>query len=263
MITALYSLATLLFIATPTTASGWTEFRGPTGDGISTATQVPVNWTATEHVVWKQAIPGSGWSSPVLSHGKLYLTTAVEQAPDETSLRVLCVDAADGKTVWNVELFKPDAAAVKQHHSKNGVASPTPILVGDRLYCHFGHLGTAAVDLSGKILWKQAALAYKPRHGNAGSPVVVGDRLIFSCDAAEDPFVVGLDRNTGDIRWKTPRNTTAVKTFSFSTPTVIENDGATQVISPGSGFVAAYNPQDGKEIWKVRYGEGYSVRSEE
>jgi outer membrane protein assembly factor BamB len=259
MITALYSLATLLFIATPTTADEWTQFRGPTGDGMSTAMHVPVNWTAAEHVVWKQPIPGSGWSSPVLSRGKLYLTTAVEESPDVASLRALCVNATDGKILWKVELFKPDAAAVKQHHSKNGVASPTPLLAGDRLYCHFGHLGTAALDLSGKVLWRQTELSYKPRHGNAGSPVVVGDLLIFSCDAAEDPFVVGLDRNSGDIRWKTPRNTTAVKTFSFSTPTVIENGGATQVVSPGSGFVAAYNPQDGKELWKVRYGEGYSV----
>lgn len=259
MTTALYSLATLLLIATPATADEWTQFRGPTGDGISTATHVPLNWTATEHVIWKQPIPGNGWSSPVLSRGKLYLTTAVEESPDVTSLRALCVNAADGTILWNVELFKPGAAAVKRHHSKNGVASPTPILAGDRLYCHFGHLGTAALDLSGNILWRQTQLTYKPQHGNGGSPVLVGDVLIFSCDAAEDPFIVGLDRSTGDIRWKTPRNTTAAKTFSFSTPAVIENDGAVQVVSPGSGFVAAYQPRDGKEIWKVRYGEGYSV----
>ena len=64
---------------------------------------------------------------------------------------------------------------------------------------------------------------------------------------------------TGDVRWKTERNTTAAKKFSFSTPIVIEVDGQKQVISPGSGFVAAYDPRDGHEIWRVRYGEGYSV----
>src|SRR5215467_1939805 len=97
MVAVLYSLATFLLIATPTTGEEWTQFRGPTGDGISTAKNVPADWTASEHVVWKQPIPGSGWSSPVLSHGKLYLTTAVNEAPDVTSLRALCVDAADGK----------------------------------------------------------------------------------------------------------------------------------------------------------------------
>jgi outer membrane protein assembly factor BamB len=248
----------MLFIATPS-VDEWTQFRGPTGDGISTAVHVPLNWSATEHVVWKQAIPGSGWSSPVLSKGKLYLTTAQEVSADVTSLRALCVDAADGHIVWNVELFQPEAAAVKEHHSKNGVASPSPIIESGRLYVHFGHLGTAALDLDGNVLWRQSKVSYKPRHGNGGSPVLVGNLLIFNCDASADPFVVALSSEDGEVRWKTPRNTTAIKTFSFSTPTVIEVAGATQLISPGSGFVAAYNPQDGKEIWRVRYGEGYSV----
>jgi outer membrane protein assembly factor BamB len=83
--------------------------------------------------------------------------------------------------------------------------------------------------------------------------------LIFSCDGGPDPLVVALDANTGAVRWKTPRNTTATRKFSFSTPLAIDVNGATQIISPGSGFVGGYNPKDGTEIWRVRYGEGYSV----
>ena len=45
----------------------WPEFRGPTGQGTSTATDLPVVWSATTNVIWKQAIPGLGWSSPVLA----------------------------------------------------------------------------------------------------------------------------------------------------------------------------------------------------
>jgi outer membrane protein assembly factor BamB len=259
LFTVLYTFAALLLVSNPVAADEWTQFRGPTGDGVSMATHVPINWTATDHVVWKKEIPGSGWSSPVLSRGKLYLTTATEVSKDVMSLRALCVDAADGHIVWNVELFQPEPDAVKEHHSKNGVASPSPIVTSDRLYVHFGHLGTAALDLNGNVLWRQTKLTYLPRHGNGGSPVLVGNSLIFSCDARTDPFVAALDCETGDVRWKTPRNTTAAKTFSFCTPAVIELDGTTQVVSPGSGFVAGYNPQDGHEIWRVRYGEGYSV----
>jgi outer membrane protein assembly factor BamB len=120
-------------------------------------------------------------------------------------------------------------------------------------------MGTAALDLSGKVIWKQTGIKYSPVHGNGGSPALVGDKLIFSCDGMADPFVVALDAKTGDIKWKTPRNTTAKKNFSFCTPLPIEIDGKTQVVLPGSGFVAAYSPDDGKELWKVRYGEGYSV----
>ena len=151
----------------------------------------------------------------------------------------LCVDAADGRIVWDSEVFQPETNAAHEMHSKNSMASPTPIVEGDRLYVHFGHLGTAALDLDGKVLWRQTALAYHPRHGNAGSPQLVGDLLVFSCDGMENPFVAALDRGTGDIRWRTDRNTTAKKSFSFSTPIVIEVDGGQQIILPGSGFVGA------------------------
>ena len=144
-------------------------------------------------------------------------------------------------------------------HSKNSLASPTPFLDGDRLYVHFGHMGTAALDFEGNVIWRQTAFSYHPRHGNGGSPALLGDQLVFSCDGIEDPFVTALNRATGDIRWKTPRNSTAEKKFSFATPLAIKTDGADQIISQASGFVAAYDPADGNEIWRVRYGEGYSV----
>jgi outer membrane protein assembly factor BamB len=211
-------------------------------------------------VVWKTPIPGGGWSSPVLAEGRLYLTTAVTGETDsEVSLRALCVDAADGKILWNVEVLKPEEAATKQMHSKNSLASSTPIVTKDRLYVHFGHMGTAALKLNGDIVWTQQALQYPPVHGNGGSPVLVDDVLAFSCDGASDPFVAALDQATGEVHWKTPRNTSATKTFSFSTPIVLDLDGVRQIISPGSGFVGAYDSQDGREIWRVNYGEGYSV----
>jgi outer membrane protein assembly factor BamB len=169
------------------------------------------------------------------------------------------LDADDGQIDWNVEVTRPESGAAKQMHNKNSLASPTPIIDGGRLYVHFGHMGTAALDEDGKVLWTQTALQYQPRHGNAGSPVLVDDLLVFSCDAEDDPFIAALDCNSGEVRWKVNRRTSALKTFSFSTPTVIEVDGAKQIISAGSGMVGAYNPQDGEELWRVEYDEGYSV----
>lgn len=249
----------LALVCLPCAAAEWPRFRGPNGDGVSNATNVPVEWSATDRVAWKQPIPGVGWSSPVLSNGKLYLTTAVSDDKAPMSLRAMCLNAADGKLDWNIEVFQPEEKAAREMHSKNSVASPTPIIDGERLYVHFGHLGTAALDLTGKIIWRQTELAYLPRHGNGGSPVLCDGRLIFSCDGRENPFVAALDATTGEVKWKTERNTTAAKTFSFSTPVVIEVDGRKQVVSSGSGYVAAYDPRDGREIWRVRYGEGYSV----
>lgn len=239
-------------------AAEWPQFRGPTGQGISTATNVPIKWTATEKVAWKTPIPGLGWSSPVVAQGKVFLTSALSDG-GKISLRALRIDAATGKIDWNNELFSIDAGAAGAMHKKNTLASPTPLVDGQRVFVHFGPNGTASLDLDGKILWKKNDIKYPSVHGGGGSPTLVGDALIFSCDGASDPFLLALDANTGAPKWKTPRNTHAKNTFSFSTALAITNAGGAQIISPTSGFVGAYNPANGAELWRVRYGEGYSV----
>ena len=243
-------------------AADWPEFRGPTRDGVSIATDVPIEWSATENVAWKQPIPGSGWSSPVLASGKIYLTTATGTADAaDVSLRAICIDAADGRIAWDVEALRPDAADAKVMHEKNSLASSTPIVDGGRLYAHFGHMGTAALDLDGNVLWQQTDVDYAPIHGNGGSPAVVGDLLVFSCDGTgeDGQFIAALDRATGQVRWKQPRETSAERTFSFSTPTGDRSRRRRADVSAGSGMAGAFDPRDGHELWRVNYGEGFSV----
>ncbi len=240
-------------------ASDWTEFRGPSRDGLSDAKNLPLEWSAEKGVAWKVEVPGKGWSSPVLWRGRLYLTSAVTDPSEEVSLHTLCFDQETGRLLWDREVFRPELGDAKKMHRKNTAASPTPIVHEGRIYVHFGHMGTAALDLEGNVLWKQETLGYIPVHGTGGSPVIVDGLLVFSADGKESPFVAGLDAKTGAIRWKTDRQTTAKKNFSFSTPQVVSVGGQKQVISPGSGFVGAYRPADGTELWKVNYGEGYSV----
>ena len=241
-------------------SADWPEFRGPGRQGVSTAKNVPLHWSASpaSNVVWKAEIPGQGWSSPALKDGVLYLTTAVKEAGKEgLRLQALAVKAADGRILWTTELFTP--SKVPGIHQKNGNASPTPIVDGHRVYVHFGHFGSACLDLKGKVIWKTEELPYTPVHGNGGSPALVDDLLVYSADGDKDPFVVALDKNTGKVKWKTARVTDAKRKFSFCTPLVIEVGGRKQIISPGSGAVCAYDPKTGAELWRVRYGEGYSV----
>lgn len=249
-------------IVTPAHASDWQQFRGPSADGHAQARNVPLKWSPTENIAWKQELPGNGWSSPVLHDDRLYLTTAVTQGdstPPAVSLRVLCVDAKTGKPIWDKEAFRHNGDRVQKQHAKNSYASPTPFIEDGRVYAHFSHMGTACLDLAGKVVWKNDSLNYKPVHGTGGSAIIVGDILFFSCDAGENPFVVALDKKTGKLKWRKDRSVKVSRTFSFSTPAVIQVNGQTQIISPGSGAVIAYDPKDGREIWKVYYGEGYSV----
>src|SRR5438093_3828787 len=242
-------------------AGDWPQFRGPDGQGHSDATGVPVRWSATENVAWKVAVPGRGWSSPVLAGGRVFLTTAVQNTCGKSglSLRARCLDSADGKTAWDVEVFRPDPAKARAMHQKNSPASSTPLVSGDTLIVHFVHRVTAARVLSGSVRWRQTSINYPPVHGNGGSPALAGDLLVFTCDGASDPFMAALDAGSGAPRWKTPRHSPARSQFSFSTPLVIDVDGKKHIVSPTSGFVGGYDPPDGREIWRVRYGEGYSV----
>jgi outer membrane protein assembly factor BamB len=243
----------------PLRGSDWPEFRGPTGQGHASERRLPLHWHGTNGIAWKQPLPGLGWSSPVVVRGRIFLTTAVESAEKAgaTSLRALCLDAARGKTLWSSEVFSLEG--VGNIHKKNSHASPTPLVRDGRVYVHFGHHGTACLDLKGRVLWRQSELRYPPVHGNGGSPVLIGEKLIFSADGASEPFLAALDTRDGRVLWKTARETDAKKTFSFSTPLVIEVNGRRQLISPGSGAVCAFDPDTGRELWRVRYGEGYSV----
>ena len=245
----------LLAAASP--AADWPAFRGPSGDGHSAATNVPVAWTATSNVAWRAAVPGGGWSSPVLSGGRIYLTSAIPGAGDQLALAALAFDAATGRELWRADVIPQDGTAPSIHR-KNSHASPTAIAAAGRVYVHFGHMGTACLDAEGKVIWRQTALRYPPLHGNGGTPVIWQDLLIFSADALNDPFIVALDRATGEVRWRAPRVTDHPRKFSFSTPTVIEVEGRPQLISPGSGVVDALDPATGQGLWRARY-DGFSV----
>lgn len=243
-------------------AADWPQFRGPAGDGHATATDLPATWNETTNVAWKTELPGKGWSSPCLVQGKLYLTTAAPLDPGsgsggELALSALCVDAATGTIVWNVEIFRQDSAAPKIH-TKNSHASPTPLIAGGKLYVHFGHQGTACLDLVGNIVWKSTDHRYAPVHGNGCSPILVDGLLIFSCDGADNPYVVALNASDGKEAWRFDRPGNPPKKFSFCTATAIEVKGQQQVICVGAGVINALDPLTGREIWHVEHG-GYSV----
>ena len=251
----------LIWGATQLTADNWPQFRGPTGQGHSEERGLPPEWSETRNIAWKTPIPGRGWSSPVVADGRVWLTTAVHRgaAPADAtavkgaSLRALAYDVATGREVVNVELFHPGQGDLT--NAKNSHASPTPIVDGDRVYVHFGALGTAALSITGNILWK-TRLPYQSQHGNGGSPILYGDFLIVSCDGSDDAFVTALDTRTGKTRWRTGRRQPFDQ--AYSTPLVIRVGERDEVVSVGAYRAAAYDPQTGKEIWRVAYADGFS-----
>ena len=232
-------------------AEDWPQFRGPTGQGHSSERGLPLDWSESRNVKWKTPVPGRGWSSPVVAGGRVWLTTSVKA--NGASLRAVAYDVETGREAVNVEVFHLRSADLL--NAKNSHASPTPIADGDRVFVHFGAEGTAALTTSGEIVWK-TRLPYQSQHGNGGSPLLYGDLLILSCDGSDQAFVVALDTRTGKVRWKTSRRQPWDQ--AYTTPLLIRVGEQDQVVSVGAYRAAAYDPQTGKELWRVGYADGFS-----
>ena len=242
-------LLILLAVCIQALAQDWPEFRGPTGQGVSDERGLPLTWSETSNVKWKTAIPGKGWSSPAILGDRIWLTAATE---DGKSLRAICVDRKTGAITQNVEVFR--LKNLGPMSPKNSLASPTPVLEGDRVYLHFGAHGTACINQTGEIVWKTRLDYDNGQHGPGGSPVLYEDLLIVSCDGNDYQFVTALDKLTGKTKWKKLREGDQ----AYTTPLVVRLPAGDQVISPGAFRAVAYEPRTGREIWHLTYGDGFS-----
>ncbi|MXX63135.1 MAG: PQQ-binding-like beta-propeller repeat protein [Holophagales bacterium] len=251
--------ALALSVAAAAHAGEWPQFRGPTGQGHAPDASVPLAWSETENIAWKTAVPGRGWSSPVIGGGLVWLTTAVTDRETGTSLRLLAYDTSSGGVAMDVEVLAiSDTTLLNQ---KNSFASPTPVIdPGDeRVFVHFGAQGTAAVatggESAGEVLWR-TRFPYTSQHGNGGSPILHEGLLIVSIDGYDTAFLVAVDAETGEERWRSVRP--APISQAYSTPLAIELANTEQIVNVSAFRASAHEPATGNEIWRVEYPGGFS-----
>jgi outer membrane protein assembly factor BamB len=257
-------------------AETWPQWRGADGQGHASGSGLPQKWSETENIAWKTPVPGRGWSSPVVDEKVVWMTTAIETAAnpakaaerlkkntsdqpltllEKVELRAVAVDRTTGKVVHDVELLT--VADPQWVHQLNSYASPTPIMDGNRLFCHFGALGTACLDTTtAKLVWTNTEIQVNHENGPGSSPVIWEDQLIFHMDGSDAQFVAALDCKTGKLRWKTNRSgemhANPQLKKSYGTPLILPVKGVPQLISPGSNWLYSYDAT-GKELWKLSY----------
>jgi outer membrane protein assembly factor BamB len=251
------SIVVLFGVTVRLAAAGdtWRQFRGPRGDGYAEATGLPIRWSETENIRWKTPIHDKGWSSPVIWGEQIWLTTATA---DGHRMYGLCIDRSSGKIIHDILIFeveKPDFC-----HPFNSYASPTPVIEAGRVYMHFGTYGTACLDTAtGKTLWTRRDFACDHFRGPGSSPIIYGNLLIANYDGFDQQYVVALDKTTGKTVWKRDRNIdyhtdNGDYKKAFGTPRVFEVNGKPQLVSPSAGATIAYDPETGKELWRVQSG---------
>jgi outer membrane protein assembly factor BamB len=233
----------------------WPQFRGPRGDGTSTASGAPKEWSETKNVRWKVPIHGRGWSSPVIWGPQIWMTTATE---DGKKMSGVCVDRDTGAVVHDLLIYENEKPLFC--HPLNSYASPTPVTENGRVYLHFGSYGTACLDsATGRTIWSRRDLPCDHFRGPGSSPILFGDLLIVHFDGFDLQYVAALEKGTGKTAWKTTRSNDFGGTDNgdfkkaYSTPLVIEAAGREQLISAGSRAAMSYDPRTGEELWRVRF----------
>lgn len=237
----------LLYSAAMGASSNWPQFRGPNGSGLATGTKVPTHISPTNGVLWKIEVPWSP-SSPCVWGDRIFLTTF-----SEGQLQTRCYDARNGQLLWGKGLA-PDKLETF-HNTEGSPAASTPATDGRRVVSYFGSFGLVCHDLKGKELWRHPLpLAMSGGgFGSGTSPVILGKLVVLNRDQNENSSLLAVDLVTGKTAWETSRTGMG---GSFGTPILWKNNGADEVIVPGSIQLKGYELRSGKERWTV---EGVTV----
>jgi outer membrane protein assembly factor BamB len=259
----------LLILGSSISAAGlpttnWAHWRGPSMQGYSDDTKVPLTWGDTQNLVWKTKLPGTGNSTPIVWGDRIFLTAS---SSDGLERYVLCFRASDGKLLWQQTASR--GIPPGKSHSWNGYASASCTTDGTHVYAFFGTPGLFCYDLEGKQVWHHSfgIFTSDADWGTAASPFLYEDLVIQNCDndgpralpagkqsaEAAPEALVALNKRTGKVEWTTRRDMGR----GFSTPCLIPTAGGRiDLVLNGPLAVVGYDPKTGTERWRCKRSAG-------
>ncbi|MCZ6671351.1 MAG: PQQ-binding-like beta-propeller repeat protein [Verrucomicrobia bacterium] len=250
----------------------WSQFRGPQASGLNTSQPTPIEWNVDtgKNILWKIPIPGLAHSAPIIWGDRIYVTTAV--GPGEAELKVGLygnIGAAEdqGFHQWRLLAFDRETGNLifdrlvhegiprSLRHTKGTHCNSTPVTNGEYIVAIFGSEGLFCFDKNGSLLWKKdlgemdAGYFKVPtaQWGFAGSPVIHQEKVVVQCDVQKESFLAVFDLVSGKEIWRTARDDVP----TWSTPTVVEFSGQTQILVNGWHHIGAYDFHTGQEIWQL------------
>ncbi len=246
------ALSAFLALISSALAGNWPAWRGPTADGVTPETDLPLKWSATEGVKWKVELPERGNSTPIVWGTKIFLTQAVG-----TKRTVMCLDRKDGHTLWQAG---PEWTGQDVTHQTNPYCSSSPATDGERVVAWFGSAGLWCWSLDGKEQWHVDLGAQHHIWGYAASPVLHGDLCILNFGPGERSFIVAVDKRTGKEVWRFNVPPPEVMegpggqpgyAGSWNTGFVAKNEHGEEFIISLPGALFSLNPKTGEEVWHV------------
>jgi len=221
-------------------AGDWTRFRGPNGTGVAETAGLPLEFGPEKNLDWATPVP-LGRSSPVLSGGRIYLTSA-----EEGGLTTLAIEQSSGALLWRRTL---DRDRVAEMHQATDSSTPSPATDGSNVYAFFQESGVVSYTAAGEERWRRPLGPFRNFYGMAASPVLAGDTLLLLCDQARGSFLLALDARTGAQRWRRER---PGRLESYTTPVLYPDPASPRLaLVAGSKAVDAYELETGEAIWTL------------
>jgi hypothetical protein len=255
----IFIVASCTVVGANSAAEDWPRFRGPNGCAIADKVALPLHWDVKQNVRWKAAIPGEGFSSPIVWQDKIFLTAASANGQERM---VHCIDRGTGKSLWTQSIHHGNP---ERTSAMTGYAAATAATDGEHVVAAFGNAGIVCYDLAGKLLWRQSLGEFDTELGLASSPIIARHRVILVCDhdgdrfTSFDSFLIAFDVTSGKQLWKTERRGL---TRSWSTPIVVPGkDGKEELIISAQDHVRAYDPDTGLQRWQVAATTGWVAPS--
>jgi outer membrane protein assembly factor BamB len=237
----------LIGLAACAHAGDWPHWRGPAFNGSSEEKQLPTEWSKTENVVWSAPLPGPGEATPIISGGRVYISSTADGDKD---LVALCLDSASGKELWRSRLA--DGRKLR----RQTMASPSPVADAQRSYFLFGTGDLFALDPAGKVLWQRNVVEetgeLKILWQYRSSPLLHGGRLYVQVVHGGPSFLIAFDPATGKTLWKQPRATKATgePQQAYTTPVPSDPGRHARILVAGANALTAHEPSTGKEVWR-------------
>lgn len=232
-------------------APDWPAFRGAAGNGITDAANVPTEWSADKNIAWRADVPGDCNGSPIVSAGRVFVTSADRDGQNRT---LHCFAAEDGRERWSrtVKFGK-----VLPTHETNLYAGTTPAADGQRVVVWHASAGLHCYDMEGVELWQRQLGEFRHLWGYGTSPVLHDGRVLLHSGPGAQVFVMALHPETGETLWKFDEpvegngesNAAGKYMGSWSTPVIVRQADQQVVVCSMATRVIGLDFASGELLW--------------
>lgn len=224
----------------------WTGFRGTLTYGIATKNQIPPLWDGKtgKGVLWKSDIPLPGYSSPVVSGHKVFLTGG-----NNLSRKVFCFDVVTGKLLWehDTKNISDSPENLPKVSEDTGYAASSMSVDKKNVYAIFATGDLVCLDHNGKKIWAKNLGVPSNSYGYSSSLRSAKGMLIVQYDDDNKQRLIALNGSDGTLIWETVRQSAV----SWSSPVIVTVGNKLIIVVVSSEGVEAFDINNGKIIWRM------------